>query len=454
MDCLSLLRISARLLDLHDAERSPGNSPVFSQEERRGLRDGLYLDIAAAVLDVLRANAHGSGNAFMGFDALLIAVRVDRPEVDPDELRYVLNVLSRPTELWFIDREDDVPRLISDKASELVEKTYFAEDYRLAAAGRAAVAVAANIQSFAYAEGDILKLLRAIEAGDFSSVPVFCATILDSIRYESVDLRQVIEKGFVDRQSTVYKDQLPRYRQVIKQSSELLRQADAKLKALRSPGHDDLDDKIEVDLYDLEQHLLQVYQALEAFGRELSELTALAAQRRASVVAPPDFLGAALQLVKQPVSAKQLSYLFRQFGPLSLDGMFPSLMDVMGKVRVIVPRASQVTQFETAGASTMKNDVRLMFLAEFGPAIRARLAQGPLLLTEAMDNGWCQLEGHPVLSELLGIYASPWSLGTELPIQIRIPTQLTGQANPTIGEVILSNLELALCDKEATYDAL
>jgi hypothetical protein len=251
MDCLPLLRISARLLDLHDAERAPGNSSVFSQEERRGRRDGLYLDLAAAVLEVLRGYAHKSGNAFLAFDALLIDVKAIIPNVQPEDLRYVLNVMSRPTELWAMSREQDIPKLVSDKASELVEKTFFAEDYRLAPAGRAAIAVAANIQSFAYAEGDVLKLLRAIESGDFTRVPTFCSAILDSIRYESVDLRQVIERGFVDRQSTIYKEQLPRYRQVITQSSELLRQADARLKAWRSPGNDALDESIEVDLYDL-----------------------------------------------------------------------------------------------------------------------------------------------------------------------------------------------------------
>lgn len=450
MECLPLLRICARLVDLHDAERLPGNSPIFVQEDRRGLRDGRYLDLAAGVLDALRVNAHSSGNAFIGFDALLIAVKERRSDVDPEDLRYVLNVLSRPTEFWITDRQSDIPRLISDKASELVEKTYFAEDYRLAPSGRAAVAVAANIQGFAYAEGDVLKLLRAIEAGDFASVPVFCATILDSIRYESVDLRQVIERGFVDHYSAVYKDQLPRYRQVIRQSSDLLRQADAKLKAWRSPENDDLDETIDIDLYELEQHLLQVYQALEAFGRELSDLASLAAQRRVSVVAPPNFLAAALQLVKQPPSKDQLSYLFRQFGPLSLDGLFPSPMDVLGKVRIPAVRAVQTNQFDTAGAASLKNNIRAVFLEEFGPEIRARLLQGPLSLAESIEQGWCQLDGAPVLEELVGVYVSPWTLDTDSPLQIRIPIELLDHGHAALGDVVCHDLELAFYEGDVS----
>ena len=401
------------------------------------------------MLDELRASAHGSGNAFIGFDALLIELRQERPELDADDARYVLNVLSRPTELWAIERHADGAKLISDKASALVERTFFAEDYRLAPAGRAAIAVSASIQSFAYAEGDVLKLLRAIEAGDFTRVPLFCEAILDTIRYESVDLRLVIEKGFVDRQSAIYKDQLPRYMQVVKQSADLLRQADARLKAWRAPENEALDDSIEVDLYDLEQHVLRVYQALEAFGRDLAELTSMAAQRRASVVAAPDFLEAALILVKRPPTASQTTYLFRQFGPLAFDGLFPSPMDVAGKVRVTAPRTVEPGSFETAGAAAITRDVPLLFLTEHGHAIRERLHRGPLPLAEALNNGWCLLDGEPVLSELIGVYVAPWSLDTEVPLEIRVPSALAGHAHPAIGDVVLSNLELALQREEA-----
>jgi hypothetical protein len=454
MDCLALLRVSARLLDLHDAERELGNASVFSTEDRRGRRDGFYLDIAGAVLEALRAYAHGTGNAFLGFDALLLEVRESLPALDAEDLRYVLNVLSRPTELWAIERQAEASKLISDKASALVERTFFADDYRLTPAGRAAIAVAANVQSFAYAEGDVLKLLRAIEAGDFTRVPVFCDAVLDTIRFESVDLRQLIEKGFVDRQSTIYTDHLPRYMQVIKESSSLLRQADARLKAWRTSGDDSLDDSIEVDLYDLEQQVLRVYQALESFGRDLSELTAMAAKRRESVVAPPDFLDAALCLVMRPATARQTAYLFRQFGPISFDGVFPSPLDVAGKVRIPLTREIPPGSFNTDGAITVTRNLQLIFLDEHGAAMRERLHQGPLPLSDALARGWCRVEGQPALGELLGIYAAPWLLGPELPVEIRVPDELSGQTHALLGDLILSDLELALVQEGGPDDTV
>jgi len=385
----------------------------------------------------------------MGFDSLLIEVRRACPDADADDVRYVLGVLSRPTELWTIERSDSRPKLVSDKATELVEKTVFADDYRLSSAGRTAIGVAANIQTFAYAEGDVTKLLRAIEAGDFERVPVFCGALLDTIRYESLNLRQVIEKGFVDRESAVFKSQLPRYRGVIERSAELLSQARSKLKGLRVSDDIGLDDTVEVDLYDLDQHVVRVYQALESFNRELAELLTLAAQRRTSVVAPPDFLASALTLVRNPPSQPQTAYFLRNFGPLSFDGIYPSPLDAAGKVRVQTDRLLDPEPFETEGAEPLAVDREIVFLRQYAEAIRARLSEGPIALTEAIARGWCVLEGSPVLGELLGVYLSPWALGAPESIAVRVPARHVSATHPALGELVLQDIEVSLEREEA-----
>ena len=450
MNCLPLLRLSARLIDLHDALREPGNPPAYTQEERSGWRDGRYLDLAALVLEVLRGFAHDSGNAFTGFDALLLSVREISPQVDPDDLRYVLNVLSRPTELWAIDRTDGKMDLVSDKQTNLVERTYYADDYRLTPTGRDAISVSTNITDFAYAEGDALKLLRAIETGDFDVVPSFSDGLLDTIRYASIELRQEIERGEVDQDSEVFKVKMPRFRDVIQKTSELLRQAEARLKSWRAPTNDELDETLSVDVYDLEHQVLRVYQALESFGRDLSELTRIAAKRRTSAVAPMDFLEAALNLVKRPPSDRQLALLFRQFGPLRLNGAFPSPIDVKGKVRVAGAKEEIAPRFDTAIGITETVDQRLQFLNEYADAIRSRLAAGPLPLSEALDRGWCVLNGRLELAELLGVYMSPWALDECEPIEIRMPRAVISRSDPVVGELIYSDLELARPERNAS----
>lgn len=443
MNCLPLLRVCARLLDLHDSERLPGNSAVYTQEERRGGRNGIYLDLASLALDSLRNFAHESGNAFVGFDALFISVRERARDADPEELRYVLNVLARPTELWTIERTDEPPALVSDKQTNLVERTHYADDYRLTAVGRAAVSIASNIAGFVYAEGDALKLLRAIEAGDFAVVPAFCDGLLDTIRYTSVGLRQEIERGHVDRESDVFKVKMPRFRDVIEKTSELLRQAGARLRAWQSSDDDALADKQAVDIFELEQHVVLVYQALESFGRDLSDLTKIAAQRRGSAVESLDFLEVALSLVRRPPTERQLAALFRQFGPLRQQRLYVSPEDVAGKVRVPVERPPQVHGMDMAVQEGSAPDARLTFLAGYGDAIRQRLAAGPLPLSEALGSGWCVLDGHSRLSELLGVYVAPWVLTQEERIVVRMPRLLAQASTPSVGELVFSDLEIA-----------
>lgn len=450
MKCLPLLRLSARLLDLHDAQREPGNSPVYTQEERAGRGDGRYLDLACIVLDVLRGLAHESGNEFIGFDALLISVHEVEPQVDSEDLRYVLNVLARPTELWAIDRSDGRADLVSDKQTHLVERTHYADDYRLTSIGRDAISVSSNISDFAYAEGDALKLLRAIESGDFDVVPSFSDGLLDTIRFASVELRQEIERGQVDKDSEVFKVKMPRFRDVIEKTSELLRQAEARLKSWRATDSDELDDTLAVDVYDLEHQVLRVYQALESFGRDLAELTKIAAKRRTSAVSATDFLEVALNLVKRPPSDRQLESLFRRFGPLRLDGIFPSPADVRGRVRVSLTKAEMAPRFETAVGAVEVADTRLRFLGEYGDVIRARLASGPLPLSEALERGWCVLDGTIELAELLGVYVAPWALTEGEPIELRIPREVATRSDGVVGELIYSDLELARVERGAS----
>lgn len=449
MNVLPLLRVAARLLDLHDAERAPGNAPQFVQEERRGLRDGLYLDLASAALDALRKHAHDSGNAFLGYEALRFAINEVHPNVGSEDLRYVLNVLSRPSELWTIDRSDAVSRLTSDKASALIEKTNYAEDYRLTPTGRMAISAAATIQDFSYVEGDALKLLRSVEAGDFSMVPLFCDALLDTIRYESINLRLVIERGLLGDKANLYRERLPRYRQVVGQTAELLKQADIRLGMLRASSSDDLDSTLQVDVHDLESRIVEVWQALQSFGRELGELTALAAKQRGSVVPPPDFLAVALSVVRCPMNQTQMGHLLRKFGPVALTQPYPSCRDVQGKIRVSTGLDEQNLQFVTAGAEPLTRRQRLLFLEEHGSAILEFLSAGPLPLSVAVARGWCRISGELALSDLIGFYFAPWLVTGERLLAVQVPEHLTTPGTGNAGELVVSDIELRLLTEGA-----
>ena len=281
-------------------------------------------------------------------------------------------------------------------------------------------------------------------------VPSFCDGLLDTIRFTSVELRQEIERGQIDQESEMFKVKMPRFREVIEKTSELLRQAEARLKTWRASDNDELDEALVVDVYELEHHVLRVYQAMESFGRDLAELTKIAAKRRTSAVTATDFLQVALNLVKRPPSERQLASLFRRFGPMSLNGIFPSPADVRGKVRISLTKAEIAQRFEIAVEGPEAIDTRLRFLGEYGDVIRTRLASGPLPLSEALERGWCVLDGTLELAELLGVYIAPWALSEDEPVELRIPREVTTRSDGVVGELIYSDLELARVERSTS----
>ena len=189
---------------------------------------------------------------------------------------------------------------------------------------------------------------------------------------------------------------------------------------------------------------------MESFGRDLAELTKIAAKRRTSAVTATDFLQVALNLVKRPPSERQLASLFRRFGPMSLNGIFPSPADVRGKVRISLTKAEIAQRFEIAVEGPEAIDTRLRFLGEYGDVIRTRLASGPLPLSEALERGWCVLDGTLELAELLGVYIAPWALSEDEPVELRIPREVTTRSDGVVGELIYSDLELARVERSTS----
>lgn len=70
IDLAPLLKLSTRLLDLHDSRRGSGESPQYQTEDRPGLCDGRYIALAQAVLDVLQKLDARTGNEFSSLQAV------------------------------------------------------------------------------------------------------------------------------------------------------------------------------------------------------------------------------------------------------------------------------------------------------------------------------------------------------------------------------------------------
>ena len=94
IDLAPLLKLSSRLLDLHDSRRGSGESPQYQTEDRPGLGDGRYIALAEAVLDVLQRLDARTGDEFSSLQAIQQGVREQIDWAEDIDVEYVLNVLS------------------------------------------------------------------------------------------------------------------------------------------------------------------------------------------------------------------------------------------------------------------------------------------------------------------------------------------------------------------------
>lgn len=271
MDLLPLLCPVARLLDLHDSERGVGGPPAFVKEDRTGERKGTYLDIAVLVLQCLRELDERSSQDYLPFQLIFEYVSVAR-ETEECDVLFVLNVLRRPTELWYLDRSADEACLRSEsRKTVLVEKTDYADEYRLSPTGRTIRSLASAARDAAYLKGDAYNLLQAIEWQDFGRIVSFSAEISTRLRIEILDIRRTLERVGGLQETPDYVSRFEQYQKMIEETIGILRQAERELAdpdALEAfllwLEQDNVDD---LSFDALQQSVLNVRRTLTVFNR-------------------------------------------------------------------------------------------------------------------------------------------------------------------------------------------
>ena len=70
-----ILKVAARLRDLHDSRRNPDESSQYQSEDRPGLGNGCYFAIAEEVLSVLQEQGTRSDEEYLPLASIRQAVR-------------------------------------------------------------------------------------------------------------------------------------------------------------------------------------------------------------------------------------------------------------------------------------------------------------------------------------------------------------------------------------------
>lgn len=449
MDYIPLLSATVRLLDLHDSDRGYGESPAFTRESRPGKTDGVYLDIAVLVIRCLKVQDETAHQEYMPFAAILRHVRLSRLDVAADDVAYVLNVLRRPTELHYLERASglEAARHSEKRKTAIVDKTDYADEYRLSPTGRLLPVLVNAARDATYIRGDAYNLLHAVEFRDFQKVGTFADEIVGQLRNEILDILSALEK--VGKTETVekYVGRFDQYCRVINETVDIVRKAEEELdKKTTADDFSEWLDRSDADITfeSVRAHVLRVRQVLVIFNRRVADLVHAATQDKRIAVPPPSFLDVAKSLVRSPFNETQEQHFMRQWGATTLEAPFHSVLDGLHAVpiRQGQPEAT-VMEFADEAVEAVSQLGKVLFVARHGEEIVASLRKAPLRLSEALDRGWFLLDGKPSIGDLVGVFVAPDTLPIKDALEIRVSPNLVTRSVDG-GDFLFSDLELAI----------
>jgi hypothetical protein len=447
MNWIPLLASVARLLDVHDSQRTLGTAPEWANEVRNGRKDGLYLDIATIVLETISETERNTSDEYVSFDEIARAVFARNVHAGQEDILYVLNVLRSPSELWYVARNHDLQALQSDKNTALIVKTTNAAEYKLSQAGRAAVALANSYQSIAYMEGDALKMLRAIEENDFLHFIQFADELTAQIRREILTIREHLEKTGLNNGANAYIRASARYRKITENTLSTVSSAEHALHAPDIASRIELwqgSDESGITYEMLRARVRRIRQVLEQFSRLLLELVRTSLQSGKSSISPPSFIELGIAFVLSPPTEDKLDWLLRQWGALETRTPFFSALD--GEGAITAPDVSHKPIGEVFNDEKVQADEfvgRLRFVDCYAPQITEALSAGPLNLSTAIDNGWFIVGESEQIADLIGVFTSPAALKLPGVLEIRLQEQ-TSMRITNDGTLLFNDLELRL----------
>lgn len=457
IDLSPLLKVSARLLDLHDSSRGPGASTQYQTEERPGLKDGRYVAIASEVLTALQDSGKRSGDEYASLDFVVLQVRETLDWAHELDVEFVLNVLSRPTELKLLQTDEESSHVIGDKDTNLVEKAAHLSEYRLSRLGRKALAMATDNLDLVYLEGDVTKLLRALETGKLEQAMRFLDRLIDQLRTEQLELVSILEKTSGGRRvvDSLFED-LEDFEGTMRRAAELVNKAQAQVSVLvRGAGPKGMDQDVPLGL--VQDRVRELQRGIVGYSRRLSELASKSLSATSTSVPAPAFTKLALCMVVTPPNALQTDFILNEMGPV-----FPHLNSPMGtdwrySIKPKITKAAQSISLDLGDFSLPPEDRFLEWMGKNQAAFNARIAQGPLTVQDAIQQWaseegpesdfacvvaaltspeeWLTIEGvQSVMDRTLTISALPGAdvMHSHLSLAVTRPTLLEGSKNDTI----------------------
>ena len=392
---IHLLSSTLRLVDLHDSnhERHSDNTGV-SVETRPGLGDGYWLDIACLLLEFLLEQDYQTNGQYIPQIRCLNHLKVSIPELTAEDIAYVANVLSTPSELYYRKRsEQEAATSASTKRTALLEKQSQIGHVRLSQAGRQSVTLSKQVDDILYSEHDAAKIVSAIMRSDFDRIPNICDSILLSIRGLTQEIRRIRENPALEGKLDAFRKNRKHYETAIRNIQTTV--LDCQNQFLRPEVRERFESwaeeqTVEWDLQMIKRSFARILSALENLNRRLTDLLQDIAEGRIQSMGVIDFNKAALNLAWNPPSSMALlESVFSQTAPLQVEVSFPDPVDyqeMLANQRADTSPKSLV--YDDPVTETTEAVLLEQFLKRFGHPMRERLSKGPLSLGEAIEKGW------------------------------------------------------------------
>ncbi|MCH8618145.1 hypothetical protein [Undibacterium sp. TS12] len=387
-DLSHLLKTSARLIDLHDSWRAYAESPVYQKDTRTGHGDGRYVGLAIACLAGLHELGRRSGDEYSPLALISQQVRTELPWAEEVDIEYVLNVLSRPTELkLLLQGVEGSGHVISEKDTNLADKASNVAEFRLSRMGRMAIGMAASSdddhQDILYIEGDVTKLIVALERGRLKAALGFLDQMNEQLRVAHSSLVSLMERG--GRALRAVQDELKEHTSIMTRTNELVRSADNKINEIIRSDIELDDDEVPIGL--VRERVRELSRGIVRYSRQLSQLSAETSRGISSSVEAPSFAAYAQKWVTNPPTDARLNQVFDALGPTRLSGIAPVGTDFVGAIKQRVQIEQEEQQVDMNDYVPPLEHEYIRWLQENRVAIEARILNGGLALDEAIADG-------------------------------------------------------------------
>lgn len=418
-----LLVATTRLIDLHDSAHEPGSAFVqVSQEQRRGLRDGYWLDVGCLLLDYLLDVDFATNSAFVSQTRCLAYLSEFYPQLPADDLSFVVNLLSTPSEIHFRDTDDAERGRLSTKRTALIEKQGQTGQVRLTPSGRQAVTLASQVEDLLYSEYDAAKVLAALARSDFARIPDITNQILMAIRALTQELRRIRENPTREGKLSAFLDNERHYHNALSTIQSTLLSARTQLAMPETLSRFEAWADRQAEEWDLRMlsgAIGRVLNAIENLSRRLSELLSDIAEGRIQSMGVIDFADLSRQLLSAPLQAALRDALVGRMMPFGLAAAMPRVEPLIPMVETRrAEKSATALVFDEHADAKPEDPLLARFLEAHGPAMRKRLQEAPLSLPEALDEGWHRFEEGDCLAQLLNTFVDTQLLDERLTVGI------------------------------------